>query len=188
MSYIKLTILSTLLLLPSCKKGLVERAEDEFEQSELRHETLDALDRTTVPYLGDFLRLYPKATVRYLSFGDAEFPSFSATTTLYDRYEFNLRIPVFYSEDNKAVTGFGEPLLHFMEVRSVTEQDGVVTKNAGELQKSFSETEWEALVAADGDFSELGLELIEDRPVPNFDLVKDLLRKTERVIPNTGER
>ena len=70
---------------------------EQLRISQLRHAALDAVDRSKIPFLKDFLTLYPDSVVRYLSFAGADFPSLSVTTTLHDRYEFNMRVPVKYS-------------------------------------------------------------------------------------------
>lgn len=159
-----------------------------------RFAVLDAVDRTKVPHLKEFLALYPEAVVRYLSFAGGDFPSLDVTTTLYGRYEFNMRIPVTYAADNRTIAGYGSPECHLLEIASVDRRgDGsggieLGGTSGGELQKHFGEKEWKALVAARGDFAKLGFELKKDAPVPDFDLVVKHLKSLERKLPKKAEQ
>jgi hypothetical protein len=158
--------------------------------SKLRHATLDAVDRTKIPNLNDFLSLYPDAVIQYLKVSGADFPSLSITTTLYDRYELRMDIPVKYSDDHLKVAGYGQPEWHLMEVASVsTRGDGaggieLGGTNGGDLQKHFGTKEWGALVESKGDFSVLGFKIEKGKPVPNFELVIKHLKSLERRIAN----
>lgn len=158
--------------------------------SKLRHATLDAVDRTKIPNLNDFLSLYPDAVVQYLKVSGADFPSLSVTTTLHDRYEFRMDIPVKYSDDHLKVVGYGQPEWHLKEVASVSTRDdgagGIELggTNGGDLQKHFGTKEWGALVESKGDFSVLGFKIEKGKPVPNFALVIKHLKSLERRIAN----
>lgn len=136
------------------------------------------------------MELYPNAVVRYLSFANAEFPSLCATTTLHDRYEFEIRIPVNYSPDNRAVTGYGAPQCHLLEIESVKTRDGLLAETShGDLQKHFGEGEWEKLVASEGDFAAaLGWVLKKDAPVKHFDAVIAHRKSLERTISSPLEK
>jgi hypothetical protein len=163
---------------------------EQLRISQLRHAALDAVDRSKIPFLKDFLTLYPDSVVRYLSFAGADFPSLSVTTTLHDRYEFNMRVPVQYSDDDSSIVGYGEPECHLMEVASVSPRDdgagGIEMggTSGGDLQKHFGIKEWGALVESKGDFSVLGYEIKKGKPVPNFNLVIKHLKSLERRIAN----
>lgn len=185
-----------LLLFSGCEPRQAqfdEAMEKQLRISKLRHKVLDGTRRADVPYLRDFLTLYPNGVVRYLSFGDSDFPGLSVTTTLHDRYKFNLRVPVRYSDDNLKIVGYGEPKCHLVEIGSVTPRDdgvgGTVLggTNGGDLQKHFGIREWEALVSSKGNFSVLAYELKTDKPVPNFDLVIQHLKSLERRNSNQAE-
>ena len=161
----------------------------ELRISQLRHAALDAVDRKKVPYLKEFLELYPNAVVRYLSLANAEFPSLCATTTLHDRYEFEIRIPVHYSPDNRAVTGYGTPEFDLLEIESVTTRDGLLAGTSyGDFQKHFGEGKWEKLVASKGDFAALGWVLKKDAPVKHFDAVIAHQKSLERTISSPLEK
>ena len=188
-----------LFLLSGCdaqEKGTTEPTQDQVAEafaeqirvSELRHDVLDGTNRKGIPYLRDFLTLYPDAVIRYLSFANADFPSLSVTTTLHDRYTFDMRVPVRYSEDNLKIVGYEGPRCHLLEIESVTRRgDELGGTSGGGLQKQFGEEEWKALVESKGDFSALGYELKADRPVPGFDLVIKCLKTLGRQIPNQTE-
>ena len=195
------TVLIASLTFAQAQK-LREPTQEEYQKalaeqmriSKLRYATLDAADRNKIPFLKDFLTLYPNAIVRYLSFAKADFPSLSVNTTLHDRYQFNLRVPVRYSKDNKEIIGYGEPICHLLEIISVTPRDdgagGVELHGtkAGDLQEHFGLQNWDKLVESKGDFSTLGFKLKVTNPVPNFDLVKKDLKSLERKIPNPTEQ
>jgi len=162
--------------------------EKEFRVSKLRHDLLDAVDRTKIPYLKDFLSLYPEAIVRYLSFAKADFPSLSVNVTLHDRYQFNIRVPVRYAKDNSKIEGYGEPICYLIELARVIPRDdgngGIEMGETwgGDLQKHFGLESWNKLVKAKGDFSQLGFKLVVDKPVPNFNLVNKHLKSLERKV------
>ena len=156
--------------------------------SKLRYATLDAADRSKIPFLKDFLTLYPDTVVQYLKISGADFPSLSVTTTLHDRYEFRMDIPVKYSDDHLKIVSYGEPQCLLMEVASVsTRDDGrggieLESTTGGDLQKHFGINEWEALVESKGDFSVLGFKMEKGKPVPNFEFVTKHLKSSERRI------
>ncbi len=162
----------------------------QLEISKLRHATLDAADRNKIPHLREFLALYPDSVVRYMSLTGANFPSLSVTTTLHDRYEFRMDVPVKYSDDHLEIVSYGEPACYLIEVAAVTpREDGaggieLGGTRGGDLQKDFGSKEWGALVESKGDFSVLGYEIKKGKPVPNFNLVIKHLRSFERRITN----
>lgn len=176
------------------QEQVAEALAEQIRISKLRHGLLDAADRTKIPYLKDFLTLYPDSVVRYLSFAGSDFPSLSVNTTLHDRYQFNLRVPVRYSEDSSKIMGYGEPRFHLLEIASVTPRDDgaggteLGGTSGGDLQEHFSLKEWKKLVESKGDFATLGFRLEVNRPVPNFDLVKKHLKSLERQKPNQAEQ
>ena len=205
MTRIVTTSFLTLFALSSCdtqEKPKVEPTQEQVAEafaeqiriSKLRHGLLDAADRKKIPYLKDFLTLYPDSIVRYLSFADADFPSLSVNATLHGRYQFNLRVPVRYSEDSAKIMGYGEPRCHLLEIDSVTPRDDgaggteLQGTSGGDLQKHFGLKDWNKLVESKGDFSTLGFRLEVDKPVLNFDLVKKHLKSLERQIPNQAEQ
>jgi hypothetical protein len=159
---------------------------EQLRISKLRHATLDAADRSQIPHMKDFLALYPDTVVQYLKVSGADFPSLSLSTTLHDRYEFRMDIPVKYSDDHLKIVSYGEPECHLMEVASVSTRDdgagGIELEGTtgGDLQKHFGLKEWEALVESKGDFSVLGFKVEKGKPVPNFELVIKHLKSSER--------
>ena len=173
-----------------------ELTQEEFDKavaeqvriSKLRHATLDAADRSKIPFLKDFLALYPDTFVQYLKISGADFPSLSVTTTLHDRYEFRMDIPVKYSDDHFKIVSYGEPQCHLMEVASVSTRDdgrgGIELggTRSGDLQKHFGIKEWELLVESKGDFSVLGYGIEQGNPVTNFELVIKHLKSSGRRI------
>lgn len=193
---ISLTLASVLMTVPLLAQAQKTRepTQEEYQKviteqiriSKLRHAALDAADRSQIPHMKDFLALYPNTIVRYLKVSGADFPSLSVITTLHDRYEFRMDIPVKYSDDHLSIVGYGEPECHLMEVASVSTRDygaGGIELEAtigGDLQKHFGIKEWELLVASKGDFSLLGFKIEKAKPVPNFELVIKHLKSLDR--------
>ena len=157
--------------------------------SKLRYSALDSANRKKISYLKDFLILYPESSVSYLSFAESDFPGLSVTTTLHDRYEFNMRIPVKYSDDSRGIISYGHPKCYLLEIESVdTRDDGqggieLGGTSGGNLQKQFGDNEWGAHVVSNGDFSVLGYKLNKNSPVKNFNLVIKHMKSLERIIP-----
>jgi hypothetical protein len=186
-------------LLVSCENKLAEQADEieitqeeynkllaeQIKISSLRYATLDSEDRKMTPNLKDFLAIYPESIIRYLSFAETDFPGLSANTTLYDRYKLNMRIPVRYSDDHTKVLSYGLPICYLLEIRSVDSRDDGLGGtelggySGGDLQKHFGDAEWQKLFKANGDFSVLGYELKQDKPVKNFKLVIQDLKNLE---------
>jgi hypothetical protein len=154
------------LLVTSCQK-------QEAARNEIRFATLDAVDRSKIPHVREFLALYPQATVRYLDFAETEFPGLSLDAMLYDRYVLNLRLPVDYSADSRAIVKYGDPQFLLTEISSVTELAGRLHETMyGSLQLHFGAVEWAKVVAAKGDLSVLGQPLEKGKPVKDFALVR----------------
>ena len=147
--------------------------QQEAERYEIRFATLDAVERSKIPHVGEFLALYPNATMRYLDFAETEFPGLSLDAMLHDRYVLNLRLPVDYSADGRAIVKYGDPQLSLMEITGVTELAGRLHETTyGSLQLYFGAFEWAKVVAAKGDLSVLGQPLEKGKPVKDFALVR----------------
>lgn len=200
---LRVTSITLLLVLCHCLHDLAAQDQKQREitqeeylklmakqaaMSKLRYATLDAVDRKKVPYLKDFLALYPDAIVSYLSFARSDFPGLSVTATLHNRYKFNLRIPIKYSADNTEIINYGSPVCHLIEIKSVQPRDdgrgGIELGGTmgGDLQKHFGAKELQKVIESKGDFSVLGFKLREKAPVKNFDLVIKSLKQRERII------
>ena len=159
---------------------------EQVKISSFRYATLDSEDRKKTPHLKEFLAIYPESIIKYLSFAETDFPGLSVNTTLYDRYKLNMRIPVKYSEDHTKVLSYGLPICYLLEIRSVDSRDDGLGGtelggySGGDLQKHFGDTEWQTLFKANGDFTVLGYELKQDKPVKNFKFIIQDLKSSER--------
>lgn len=151
------------------------------EANEQRYTTLDAVDRDTVPVLKDFRSLYPDSTIQYLSFAGADFPSLSADTALYGRYTLNLRVPVFYSADNKVVLRYGDPEFFLCEIKSI-QMEGKTMRgyDAGDQQWHFGGDVWKQVLDAGGDFEVVGYDLKKDAPIKNFSALDESIKERSR--------
>ncbi len=130
---------------------------------------LDAA-RSSAPYVGDFVRLFPDAQVNspmscYSGAKEPQ-PGFNLVAILHERYELTMQLPVDFDADGRTVVGYGEPAFYLVEARSV-EGRSVSYTSSGE--RHFGSAEWRQIVAADGDFGAIGYRMVKDRPVPGFE-------------------
>ena len=135
---------------------------------ELLHRAfLEKEQRADMPYLSDFLSLYPNAHVGAESTPEGRV-QLRAIASLFERYQLELRIPAHYTADNKSIKEYGLPELSLSEIRSV-DGDGLKVDRRC-LIPNMNERQWRSLVDASGDFTALNLRLEKHSPVPNFNL------------------
>jgi hypothetical protein len=143
---------------------LFRRAVDEANDS---HKALDAA-RFSAPYVSDFLRLFPKAEVRYRSFTGGL--GFDVNVDLHERYELTMQLPAVFDSSRSKVIGYGEPRFTLWEAASVKRNKSGIAETtlnpAGE--RRFGPEEWRKTVESGGDFRVIGYSMITNRPVPGF--------------------
>jgi hypothetical protein len=141
----------------------------EGQKGKERFAELDRV-RGSAPYLSDFLGLFPQSEVNYIYFTSTDGPGFDVAVDLYERYEFEMRLPVQWDSERRAVVGYGEPMYSIREVTNATRGPSGVAENtlnpAGE--RHFGPTGWRTLASQNGDFRAIGYVLVTNRPVPGF--------------------
>lgn len=147
--------------------GYAQSLREAVEKANDSHRALDAA-RPSAPYVSDFVRLFPKAEVRYRSFTGGL--GFDLTVDLFDRYEFTMQLPVVFDASRSKVIGYGEPRFTLMEAASVKRNKSGIAETtlnpAGE--RRFGSSEWQKIVNAGGDFAAIGYTMLTNRPVPGF--------------------
>jgi len=125
----------------------------------------------TIPAVHDFQEIFPKTLNSYTYWtGELGPTTLNSSTALYNRYELTLQVKASLDKTRTKVIGYGEPEFFLLELGDITfRPDGTTSISPGDLQKRFGPKEWNKLYEAGGDFSVLGIELVKDKPVPNFE-------------------
>ncbi len=145
-----------------------------------------AVATRSIPYVKEFLALYPDATVKTCYPASVEYTAetekdvnetfyLCVTVGLHNRYVLTMGIRFKMSADQKTVTSFKEPYFHMQEVKSIT-----VTPIAGlpggqahidftSFLAEFEYDKFKILKAHKGDLSTIGVTVRKDAPVKNFD-------------------
>lgn len=87
---------------------------------------------------------------------------------LHGRYELTLTMEVGLSEDGRRVVRAAEPIFYLHErewVQRLPDGRLSISYDPTHVPQQFGRDAWERIVAADGDLSVLGFEVIEDQPV-----------------------
>ncbi len=138
----------------------VEKGNDSFT-------ALDAA-RSSVPYVSEFLRLFPKAEVRYRSFTGGL--GFDVSVDLYERYELTMQLPAAFDSSRSKVIDYGEPRFTLWEAASVKRNKSGIAETtlnpAGE--RRFGSADWRKIVEAGGDFGAIGYAMLTNQPVQGF--------------------
>jgi hypothetical protein len=118
--------------------------------------------RPKIVELREFEELFPDHALKG-AFGRVE-----ARTILHLRYDLKMTIHVKVNEDDFTVSDPGTPSFELYEV---TRASGVAGAwgLVSQPRLEFGRAEWRKVVAARGDFSVLGVQLVKDQPVPNLD-------------------
>jgi hypothetical protein len=128
---------------------------------------LDAA-RSSAPYVSDFLRLFPQAQVRYMSF--AEGWGFDVNVDLFERYEFTMQLPAVFDSSHSNVIDYGEPRFTLWEAANVKRNKSGIAETthnpAGE--RHFGSSEWKKIVESGGDFGIIGYAMVTNQPVQGF--------------------
>ncbi len=147
-----------------------------------------AIASRSIPYVKEFLDLYPKArvetgypvSVKYTAETEKDVREtfyLFATVGLYSRYVLSMDIGFKMSPDQKTVTSFKEPGFRMQEVESVkitpiaNYPSGKANIQFTTFLAQFEYSKFKTLKAHKGDFSVLGIGVRMDAPIENFDRV-----------------
>ena len=124
-----------------------------------------------IPIAREFQKLFPKALNSYTYWtGELGPTTLNCSTALYNRDELTLQVKASLDKTRTKVIGYSKPEFYLLELEDIIfRPDGTTSISPGDLQKRFGPKEWNKLYEAGGDFSVLGIELVKDKPVPNFE-------------------
>lgn len=126
----------------------------------------------TVPLAAEFRTLFPDARA-FISYYSGHFgsPTLSWQAGLHDRYIVVMKVQIDVDRLRGRVTrATGAPTFFVTEVTGVGDlPSGQTVITYGGVDLSFGVDEWGQLVASDGDLAALGIEVVEDNPVPGFE-------------------
>lgn len=125
----------------------------------------------TTPTVHEFQEIFP-GTLNFYTYWTGELgPTIlNSSTALYNRYELTLRVRVSLDKTRTKVIGYSKPEFHLLELGDISfRPDGTTYISSGDLQKRFGPKEWNKLYESGGDFSVVDIELLKDKPVPNFE-------------------
>ncbi len=147
------------------------------EEANDSHKALDSA-RSSAPHIAEFLRLFPKAEVRYRAFTGGL--GFDLNVDLYERYELTMQMPAVFDSSRSKVIGYKKPRFTLWEAASVKRNKSGFAETtlnpAGGGQ--FGPEEWKRIVESGGDFGAIGYAMITNQPVPGFEG-----RKTAMAMP-----
>ena len=141
----------------------------------------DDTDATTAalkmpPVAQDFEKLFPDSvhSIDHMKhqYPDGEYrrgDNWYGKAYLHNRYSIDMRFP-FETNEDSTVKILDEPTFFFCELAEagINEQGNPWFRH-GE-SRCIDHSEWNKLVDAEGDFSVLGLTIIKDSPIENFEL------------------
>jgi hypothetical protein len=177
---VQFQLVAWLLIISPCCFAAVEPVWAEDEKA------VAAEAVRSIPYFEQFLALYPQATVRIAFPASVKYTPeteqdvmerfyISASVSLYARYVLAMSVWFKMSPDQKTVTKFSSPQFHMREVRSVTVTP-VADVPGGQahieyttVHAEFDYEKFKTLKARNGDFSVIGVAVVTDRPVANFE-------------------
>jgi hypothetical protein len=123
-----------------------------------------------IPYAKEFNELFPDLEygIGYYT-GEAGPPHWGCKVGLYGRYVLSMSLKIRFDKTRTKITGFDDPEFFIMEIQRVYDDNGTAHVEVSENQKRFGKEEWMKIVENNGDLSSLGIPIIKDRPLPNFD-------------------
>jgi len=125
----------------------------------------------TIPVAREFQKIFPGAINSYSYYTGEVGPTIlNCRIGLYGRYELKFKVRVSLNETRKKVMDYTGADFYLAEIESINRlDDGRFYISYGNLHRRFGAKEWEKLFKARGDFTVLGIKLIMDKPVPNFE-------------------
>jgi hypothetical protein len=122
-----------------------------------------------VPLLKDFQRLFPESQhfITYITGKDGP-PTWNSKTPLFQRYVFDMQVPIEIDRNTFKVRLTGQPSFYFREVTVITTLPGGRQDVHYGESIPFDLTGWKKLVTVGGDFQSLGIRLKRDQPIVGF--------------------
>lgn len=123
-----------------------------------------------IPSVRDFRSTFSQATIE--SFENLGGAHVALRAGLYGRYLVSLEVPVTLRRNGKPIKSWGEPKIEIYESGKIT----VAADDQGYQmdwisERKLSAKQFQTLKEHHGDFSAIGIELIRDQPVKDFDRV-----------------
>lgn len=134
------------------------------EKGRRRFAALDAV-RGSAPYVSDFVRLFPGASVSYHYFDGNDVPGYDVEVDLHARYQFDMRLPVNFDSHRSKVIGYGRPVFYLGEIAS---QNGRETTFNPVGARQFGSAEWQKVLEHNGDFSAIGYIMVTNIPIAGY--------------------
>ena len=137
------------------------------QEAEKGKEYFSALDaaRPSAPYVSEFLRLFPRAEVKYRYFTGTGEPGFHVDVDLHERYELGMQLPVRFDSSRRNVIGYGEPQFYLWEATNVVRRQTWRDPAGG---RTFGSEDWRKIFASGGDFGVIGYAMKTNQPVAGF--------------------
>lgn len=121
--------------------------------------------------VSEFVSLYPDA-LHFISYysGTKGDPAWTSHVGIHGRYILHMKFKIDFDATRTQPSRISDAEFFLLEVSSVEARAGSGTNiSYGKTQKRFGLDKWKELLKAKGDLSVLGIEVIPDKPVQNFD-------------------
>ena len=121
----------------------------------------------------EFVSLYPEARhfITYYS-GTKGDPQWTSHVGIHGRYVLKMKFKIDFDTTRTQPTRISDPEFSLLEISSIeTRAGGGSNIGYGKTQERFGLDKWKELLRTKGDLSVLGIELIPDKPVQNFESV-----------------
>lgn len=122
----------------------------------------------TIPTVSQFNKLFPHAHYGITRFaGRPGDQSLWAEILLYDRHILTVKMTVSLGSDPAKIVSHGSPTFVINEYAfaGIAEDGRFHLRTNVKNCHTFTEKEWSKLVAAKGDFSAIGIQLVKDKPL-----------------------
>jgi len=121
-------------------------------------------------------RLFPDKTQHFIGHTGGVF-RWNSEVLLHDRYVLTMQAIIEVNPSFTEVQRFiEEPKFYLVEIGTIRKTPSGQWNTIGVSQEIFGIHKWNMLVAANGDFRSIGIELKKNQPIVNFDLVHEEIR------------
>lgn len=136
--------------------------------------------RSNLPLVREFHKTYPDALsfIAHFAANDRRETAWNSVTTLYDRYELTLKIPIELTEDHREVSFHGDPEFYLTEITKVENLGrGRFSLHSG-FDKDFGAETWKEVKQTEGRIEKVFDGIRTDAPVPGFERYKKKLQES----------